>query len=52
MRGLRCTVPVDRSLKVHLILGLNGRINHIWQTMYDDLRKPFIRERYPSNFLL
>ena len=30
---------------------VNGRINHIWQTMYDDLRKPFIRERYPSNFL-
>ena len=30
---------------------LNGRINHIWQTMYDDLRKPYVRERYPSNFL-
>ena len=30
---------------------LNGRINHIWQTMYDDLRKPFVRQRYPSNFL-
>lgn len=31
---------------------LNGRVNHIWQTMYDDLRKPFVRQRYPSNFLL
>ena len=30
---------------------LNGRINHIWQTMYDDLRKPYVRQRYPSNFL-
>ena len=30
---------------------LNGRINHIWQTMYDDLRKPYIRQRYPSNWL-
>jgi len=30
---------------------INGRINHIWQTMYDDLRKPYVRQRYPSNFL-
>ncbi len=30
---------------------LNGRINHIWQTMYDDLRKPYVRQRYPSNWL-
>jgi len=30
---------------------LNGRVNHIWQTMYDDLRKPFVRQRYPANFL-
>ena len=30
---------------------INGRINHIWQTMYDDLRKPYIRQRYPANFL-
>jgi arsenite oxidase large subunit len=30
---------------------INGRVNHIWQTMYDDLRKPFVRQRYPSNFL-
>lgn len=30
---------------------LNGRINHIWQTMYDDLRKPYIRERWPMNWL-
>ena len=30
---------------------LNGRVNHIWQTMYDDLRKPYVRQRYPANFL-
>ena len=30
---------------------LNGRINHIWQTMFDDLRKPYVRQRYPSNWL-
>lgn len=30
---------------------LNGRVNHIWQTMYDDLRKPFVRQRFPANFL-
>jgi len=30
---------------------VNGRVNHIWQTMYDDLRKPYVRQRYPSNFL-
>jgi arsenite oxidase large subunit len=30
---------------------INGRINHIWQTMFDDLRKPYVRQRYPSNFL-
>ncbi len=29
---------------------LNGRINHIWQTMYDDLRKPYIRDRWPINW--
>jgi arsenite oxidase large subunit len=30
---------------------INGRINEIWQTMYDDLRKSYIKRRYPSNFL-
>ncbi len=30
---------------------INGRINEIWQSMYDDLRRPFIRQRYPANFL-
>lgn len=29
----------------------NGRINELWQTMYDDLRRAAIRKRYPSNFL-
>lgn len=30
---------------------INGRINEIWQTMFDDLRKSYIKRRYPSNFL-
>lgn len=30
---------------------INGRVNHLWQTMYDDLRKPYVRQRYPANFL-
>ncbi|MGI9384823.1 MAG: arsenate reductase (azurin) large subunit [Methyloligellaceae bacterium] len=31
---------------------INGRINHIWQSMFDDLRKAYVRQRYPSNFLM
>ncbi len=38
--------PKDGELWV-----INGRVNHIWQTMFDDLRKPYVRQRYPSNFL-
>ncbi len=38
--------PQDGELWV-----INGRINEIWQTMYDDLRKPYVKRRYPSNFL-
>ncbi|MFY9314655.1 MAG: arsenate reductase (azurin) large subunit [Burkholderiales bacterium] len=30
---------------------INGRINELWQTMYDDLRKSYVKRRYPSNFL-
>jgi arsenite oxidase large subunit len=30
---------------------INGRINELWQTMYDDLRKAYVKRRYPSNFL-
>jgi len=30
----------------------NGRINHIWQSMFDDTRIPYIKQRYPSNFLM
>lgn len=30
----------------------NGRINHIWQSMFDDTRMPFVKQRYPSNFLM
>ena len=30
----------------------NGRINHIWQSMFDGTRQPFVKQRYPSNFLM
>lgn len=30
----------------------NGRVNHIWQTMFDDMRRPFVKQRYPANFLM
>ncbi len=26
----------------------NGRINEIWQSAFDDLRKPYIRDRFPE----
>ncbi|MBA3336102.1 MAG: molybdopterin-dependent oxidoreductase [Chloroflexia bacterium] len=29
----------------------NGRIEEIWQTMYTDLRKPEVLERWPSNIV-
>ncbi len=29
----------------------NGRIEEIWQTMYTDLRKPEVYERWPSNIV-
>lgn len=30
----------------------NGRINHLWQSMFDGTRQPFVKQRYPSNFLM
>lgn len=29
----------------------NGRVNEIWQSLFDDLRKPYITQRYPMNFI-
>jgi arsenite oxidase large subunit len=29
----------------------NGRVNEIWQSLYDDLRRPYIMQRYPMNFI-
>lgn len=29
----------------------NMRTNHIWQTAYDDMRKPYIIQRYPMNIV-
>lgn len=30
----------------------NGRINHLWQSMFDGSRQAFVKQRYPSNFLM
>ena len=27
----------------------NGRVNELWQSMFDDSRKPYIMQRWPSN---
>lgn len=29
----------------------NMRVNHIWQTGFDDMRKPYVIQRYPMNIL-
>jgi arsenite oxidase large subunit len=29
----------------------NGRINEVWQSAYDDVRKPYIAQRWPDNFV-
>ena len=29
----------------------NGRVNEMWQSLYDDLRRPYIMQRYPMNFI-
>lgn len=29
----------------------NGRINEVWQTAFDDARKPYIMRRWPGNFV-
>ncbi|HJM76519.1 MAG TPA: molybdopterin dinucleotide binding domain-containing protein [Dehalococcoidia bacterium] len=30
---------------------LSGRVNHLWQSLYDDERKPHLIQRYPVPFL-
>lgn len=30
---------------------VNGRINEIWQSGFDDERKPYIAQRWPANFM-
>ena len=30
---------------------INGRLNELWQSGYDDLRRPYIVQRWPANFL-
>ncbi|HEC23195.1 MAG TPA: arsenate reductase (azurin) large subunit [Chloroflexi bacterium] len=29
----------------------NGRINEIWQSAFDDIRKPYIKQRWPDTFV-
>lgn len=29
----------------------NGRINEVWQSAFDDMRKPYIRQRWPDHFI-
>ena len=29
----------------------NGRINEIWQSAFDDVRKPYIKQRWPDHFI-
>lgn len=29
----------------------SGRINEIWQSAYDDMRRPYAKERWPDNFV-
>jgi arsenite oxidase large subunit len=45
--------PIWEKLKPDAAAGefwlVNGRIEEIWQTMYTDLRKPEVVERWPSN---
>ena len=38
--------PNDREFWV-----LSGRVNHLWQSLYDDLRKPHLIQRYPMSFI-
>jgi len=30
---------------------LSGRVNHLWQSLFDDLRKPHLLQRWPVNFV-
>lgn len=30
---------------------LSGRVNHLWQNLYDDKRKPHLIQRYPVSFI-
>ncbi|MEE9277375.1 MAG: arsenate reductase (azurin) large subunit [Dehalococcoidia bacterium] len=30
---------------------LSGRVNHLWQSLYDDMRKPHLIQRYPVSFV-
>jgi len=30
---------------------LSGRLNHLWQSLYDDKRKPHLIQRFPASFI-
>ncbi len=29
----------------------NGRVNEVWQSAFDDIRKPYLRQRWPDTFV-
>ena len=29
----------------------NGRVNEVWQSAFDDMRKPYMRQRWPDHFI-
>jgi len=53
------TVDLDAVRERNTLLGpgedefwvLTGRVNHLWQSLYDDKRKPHLIQRYPVAFV-
>ena len=52
-------VDIDAVIERNELLGpnsnefwvLSGRVNHLWQSLYDDKRKPHLIQRYPVSFI-
>ncbi|MDP6604970.1 MAG: molybdopterin dinucleotide binding domain-containing protein [Dehalococcoidia bacterium] len=52
-------VDIDAVRERNALLGpegdefwvLNGRVNHLWQSLYDDKRKPHLIQRFPATFI-
>ena len=53
------SVDLDAIKRRNALLGpnsdefwvLSGRVNHLWQSLYDDKRKPHLIQRYPVSFI-